>query len=126
MSQVSQIRKKELHQLKNAAYLNASFAFSFTCAPFMVRIMYIRPQVTAEQNVRSVMYMLQIKFIFRRNILTLVYSLFSWSPGPNYSGIFDITHLYKFNVSFSSVSYRNRPKQNVRVTQSFFLCGYLV
>lgn len=50
LSQVSQIRKKELHQLKNAAYLNASFAFSFTCAPFMVRIMSIRPQVT-EQNV---------------------------------------------------------------------------
>ncbi|XP_015764590.1 PREDICTED: multidrug resistance-associated protein 1-like [Acropora digitifera] len=36
MSQVMKIRAKELHQLKNAAYLNASFAFTFTCAPFMV------------------------------------------------------------------------------------------
>lgn len=36
MSQVSSIRKDELRQLKNAAYLNASFAFTFTCAPFMV------------------------------------------------------------------------------------------
>ncbi|XP_068732556.1 multidrug resistance-associated protein 1-like [Montipora capricornis] len=38
MSQVSKIRKEELHQLKNAAYLNASFAFTFTCAPFMVAL----------------------------------------------------------------------------------------
>ena len=33
---VSEVRKKELKQLKNAAYLNASFSFTFTCAPFMV------------------------------------------------------------------------------------------
>ncbi|KAK2566616.1 Multidrug resistance-associated protein 1 [Acropora cervicornis] len=38
MSQVMKIRAKELHQLKNAAYLNASFAFTFTCAPFMVAL----------------------------------------------------------------------------------------
>ena len=42
MSQVMKIRAKELHQLKNAAYLNASFAFTFTCAPFMVRFGYYR------------------------------------------------------------------------------------
>ena len=37
MDKVSEIRQRELRQLKNAAYLNASFAFTFTCAPFMVR-----------------------------------------------------------------------------------------
>ena len=36
MKMISKFRKKELHHLKNAAYLNASFAFTFTCAPFMV------------------------------------------------------------------------------------------
>ena len=36
MKMVSAYRKKELKHLKNAAYLNASFAFTFTCAPFMV------------------------------------------------------------------------------------------
>ena len=40
MSKVSAIRKKELRQLKNAAYLNASFAFTFTCAPFMVSCIF--------------------------------------------------------------------------------------
>jgi len=36
MKMVSKFRKKELRHLKNAAYLNASFAFTFTCAPFLV------------------------------------------------------------------------------------------
>jgi len=38
MKMVSKFRKKELRHLKNAAYLNASFAFTFTCAPFLVSI----------------------------------------------------------------------------------------
>ncbi|KAL9964378.1 hypothetical protein ACROYT_G028009 [Oculina patagonica] len=38
MSKVSEIRQRELRQLRNAAYLNASFAFTFTCAPFMVAL----------------------------------------------------------------------------------------
>lgn len=41
MSKVFNIRKKELKQLKNAAYLNATFAFTFTCAPFMVSYIHI-------------------------------------------------------------------------------------
>ena len=36
MDKVSEIRQRELRQLKHAAYLNASFAFTFTCAPFLV------------------------------------------------------------------------------------------
>ena len=30
------MRKTELHHLRNFSYLNASFAFTFTCAPFLV------------------------------------------------------------------------------------------
>ena len=37
MDKVSEVRQRELRQLRNAAYLNASFAFTFTCAPFLVR-----------------------------------------------------------------------------------------
>ena len=37
MDKVTEIRQRELKQLKHAAYLNASFAFTFTCAPFLVR-----------------------------------------------------------------------------------------
>ena len=40
MSKVSEIRKRELKQLKNAAYLNASFSFTYTCAPFMVSVYF--------------------------------------------------------------------------------------
>ena len=40
MDKVSEVRQRELRQLRNAAYLNASFAFTFTCAPFLVRYMY--------------------------------------------------------------------------------------
>ena len=36
MKTVSDLRNKELEHLKNASYLNASFAFTFTCAPFLV------------------------------------------------------------------------------------------
>ncbi|KAJ7390689.1 Multidrug resistance-associated protein 1 [Desmophyllum pertusum] len=38
MRMVSKLRKKELHHLRNSSYLNASFAFTFTCAPFMVSL----------------------------------------------------------------------------------------
>ena len=40
MDKVSEIRQRELRQLKHAAYLNASFSFTFTCAPFLVRYSY--------------------------------------------------------------------------------------
>ena len=36
MKMVSKMRKTELHHLRNFSYLNASFAFTFTCAPFLV------------------------------------------------------------------------------------------
>ena len=36
MKSVSKLRKKELMHLKNSSYLNASFIFTFTCAPFLV------------------------------------------------------------------------------------------
>lgn len=36
MKSISELRKKELKHLKNSSYLNASFIFTFTCAPFMV------------------------------------------------------------------------------------------
>ncbi|XP_015764594.1 PREDICTED: multidrug resistance-associated protein 1-like, partial [Acropora digitifera] len=38
MKTVSDLRNKELEHLKNASYLNASFAFTFTCAPFLVSL----------------------------------------------------------------------------------------
>ncbi|KAL9964349.1 hypothetical protein ACROYT_G027978 [Oculina patagonica] len=38
MKMVSKLRKRELRFLRNASYLNASFMFTFTCAPFLVSL----------------------------------------------------------------------------------------
>lgn len=40
MKSISKLRNKELKHLKNASYLNASFAFTFTCAPFLVSMSF--------------------------------------------------------------------------------------
>ena len=56
MDKVTEIRQRELKQLKHAAYLNASFAFTFTCAPFLVRYssyMYMYFILSFDTDLRS-------------------------------------------------------------------------
>ena len=40
-AQVEDIRNKEIKVLKQAAYLNAGTSFIWTCAPFLVRVLFL-------------------------------------------------------------------------------------
>ena len=40
-AQIEDIRNKEIKVLKQAAYLNAGTSFIWTCAPFLVRVLFL-------------------------------------------------------------------------------------
>ena len=50
MKTVSKLRKKELKHLRDASYLNASFAFTFTCAPFLVSTKWLQPHESTQKE----------------------------------------------------------------------------
>ncbi|XP_059352167.1 multidrug resistance-associated protein 1-like isoform X3 [Daphnia carinata] len=49
-AQVEEIRSKEIHVLKQAAYLNAGTSFIWTCAPFLVSLMSFMTFVLSDPN----------------------------------------------------------------------------